>query len=124
MEIKYYNVVTEGKTFFSQSIKNDLKTYDNSRMIATVQGDDYTTGSLLDYSCFKKYHKLIAIDLSKQQKLDPVLKAIQKINFTGNLPITGGNVVYSIVEEVKESALDFSKGIVQVLLFHFALIKH
>ena len=32
--------------------------------------------------------------------------------------------MYSIVEEVKESALDFSKGIVQVLLFHFALIKY
>ena len=40
----------------------DLKTYDNIRKIATSQGDDYTTGNLLDYPCFKNYYKLIAID--------------------------------------------------------------
>ena len=38
----------------------------------------------LDYPYFKKYN-LITIDLSKQQKLDAHPKAIQKINFTGNL---------------------------------------
>ena len=54
-----------GINFFDQPIKNDLKTYDNIRKIATGQGDDNTTGCLLDYPCFKKYYKLIAIDLSK-----------------------------------------------------------
>ena len=39
-----------------------------NRKIATGQGDDYTTGCLLDYPWFKNYYKLIAIDLSKQQK--------------------------------------------------------
>ena len=48
------------------------------------QGDDYTTGCLLVYHYFKTY-KLIAIDLSKQQKLHANRKKIQKINFTGNL---------------------------------------
>ena len=33
----------------------------------------------------QKYYKLIAIDLSKQQNLDADPKAIQQINFTGNL---------------------------------------
>ena len=59
----------DGRNFFDQPIKNDLKTYDNIRKIATGQGDDYTTGCLLDYPYFKKYYKLIAIDLSKRQKL-------------------------------------------------------
>ena len=59
----------DGRNFFDQPIKNDLKTYDNIRKVATGQGDDYTTGCLLDYPYFKKYYKLIAIDLSKRQKL-------------------------------------------------------
>ena len=45
----------------------------------TGQGDDYTIGGQLDY------YKMIAIDLSKQQALDADPKAIQQINFTGNL---------------------------------------
>ena len=51
-------------------MKNDLKTYDNIRKIGTGQCDDNTTGCLLDYLYFKKCYKLIAIDLSKQQKLN------------------------------------------------------
>ena len=43
MEIKDYNVVIDRRNFFDQPIKNDLKTYDNIKMIATGQGDDYTT---------------------------------------------------------------------------------
>ena len=58
------------RNFFDQPIKNDLKTYNKIRKIAMGQGDDYTTGCLLDYPYFKKYYKLIAIDLSKQEKLD------------------------------------------------------
>ena len=46
------------------------KTYENIRKITTGQGDDYTTGCLLDYSYFNENYKLIAIDLSKQQALD------------------------------------------------------
>ena len=75
----------DGRNFFDQPIKNDLKTYDNITKIATGQDDDYTTGCLLGYPYFKKYYKLIVVDLSKQQKLDADRKAIQQINFTGNL---------------------------------------
>ena len=57
----------DGKNFFYQPINSDLKTYENIRRIATGQGDDYTTGCLLDYSYFKENYKMIAIDLSKQQ---------------------------------------------------------
>ena len=59
-----------GKNFFDQAVKNNLRTYDNIRKIATGKDDDYITGYLLDYPYFKEYYKLIAIDLYKQQKLE------------------------------------------------------
>ena len=57
-------------------MKSDLKTYNKIRKIATGQGDDSTTGCLLDYPCFKKWYNLIPIDISKQQKLDAHPKVI------------------------------------------------
>ena len=61
-----------------------MKTYENTKHIATGQGDDYTTGCLLDYTYVKGSYEVIAIDLSKQQSFDADPKAIQHINFTGN----------------------------------------
>ena len=55
----------DGKVFFDYSIKNDLTAYEKIRNIATAQGDDYTTGSLLDYNDFKNYCKMRPIELSK-----------------------------------------------------------
>ena len=124
MEIKDYNVVIDRKNFSDQSIKNDLKTYDNIRRIATGRCDNYTTGSLLDYIYFKNYYKLIAIDLSKQQKLDADPKAMQQIHFTGNLIRAEGTRMFFIIEEAKETVLDFSKGTVKVLWFYIILIKY
>ena len=77
------------KNLFDQSVKNNKATYENIKKLATLQGDDYTTGFLLDYMYFKNYFKLIAVDLSKQKALDPDLKAIQQINFTANLDRAG-----------------------------------
>ena len=91
-----------GHNFLDQPIRNDLITYDNNRKIATVQGDDYTTGCLRGYNYFNKYYKMIAIDLSKQQSLDADPKAIQQINFTGNLEINA--LIFFIIEE---AVLDF-----------------
>ena len=81
VEIKDYNVMIGGKNFFDQPINSMTKTYENIRKIATVQRDDYTTSCLLDYSYFKNYYKMFAIDLSKQQELDADPRAIQKYNF-------------------------------------------
>ena len=66
VEIKDYNVMTDGKNFFDQPINSMNKTYENIRKIASGQGDDYTNGCLLDYSYFKDHYKMIATDLSKQ----------------------------------------------------------
>ena len=89
VKIKGYNVMIDGKYFFDQPINSMFKTYENIRKIAIDQGDDYTTGCLLDYTYFKKYYKIIAIDLSRQQVLDADPRAIQQINFTANLDRAG-----------------------------------
>ena len=102
------------KNVFDQPVKNNKVTYENIRKIATGQGDDYTTGCLLDYTYFKKY-KMIAIDLSKQQALDADPKAIQQINFTANLDRAGNTRFYFILEEAKETVFEFSQGTVKVL---------
>ena len=60
-EIKSY-VMIDGQNFFDQPIRNNLITYDNIRKIETGQGDDYTTGCLLDYNYFKNNYKMIALD--------------------------------------------------------------
>ena len=105
----------DGKNFFDQRIKNDEVTYDNIRKIVTGQGDDYTPGCLLDYTYFKKYYKMTAIDLSKQQALDADPKAIQQINFTANLDTGNDTRFYFILEEAKETVFEFSQGPVKVL---------
>ena len=115
VEIKDYNVMIDGKNFFDQPVKNDKVTYDNIRKIATGQGDDYTTGCLLDYIYLKKYYKMIAIDLSKQQALDSDPKAIQHINFTADLDRVENTRIYFILEEAKENFFEFSQGTVKVL---------
>ena len=58
---------------------------------------------------------MIAVDLSKQQALDADPRAIQQINFTANLDRAGNMRVYVILEEAKETILDFSQGTVEVL---------
>ena len=102
------------KNFFDQPIKDNKVTYENIRKITTGQGDHYTTDCLLDYTCFKKYDKMIAIDLSKQQVLDADSKAIQQINFTANLD-RANTRFYFILEEAKETVFEFSQGTVNVL---------
>ena len=105
----------DGKTFFDQPVKNDKVTYKNIRKIVIGQGDGYTTGCLLDYTYFKKYYKMVAIDLTKQQALDADPKAIQQINFTANLDTVGNTRFYFILEEVKETIFEYSQGTVKVL---------
>ena len=115
VEIKDYNIMINGENVFDQPIKNNKVTYDNIRKIATGQGDDYATGCLLDYPYFADTYKMIAVDLSKQQALDADPRAIQQINFTANLDRAGNTRVYLILEEAKETILDFSQGTVKVL---------
>ena len=114
----------DGRNFLDQIVKVSLRTYNSIKKIATGQGDDYTTGCLLDYSYFKIYNKFIAIDLSKQQKLDADPKVMQQISFTAILNRVEGATICFIIQEAKETVSDFSKGSVKVLWFYFVLIYY
>ena len=109
----------DGQNFSDEPVKIDLRTYDNIRKISIGQGDDNITGCLLNYNYFNNYFKMIAIDLSKQQALDSDPKAIQLIIFTGNLNrgqnVNDNTTMIFIIEEAKETILDFSQGTVKVL---------
>ena len=76
---------------------------------------------MLDYPYFKKYNKIIAIGLSKQQTLHTDPKAIQQTNFTGNLDQPGNATMFSTNEKAKKAILDFSQGTVTVLQIYFDL---
>ena len=102
------------KNFFNQPIKSHIKTYENIRKDTTCQGDDCTTGCLLDYHYFKT-NKMIAIDLSKQEALHVDPKAIQEINITGNLNGVNNRIIFLIIEELKETISDLSQRIVKAL---------
>ena len=60
--VQDYNVKIDGRNFFDQPVKNDLRIYHKIQNICIGQGDDYTTGCLLAHTYFKKYYKVIAID--------------------------------------------------------------
>ena len=62
-----YNVLIDGRNFYDLQINDQIKKYDEIRKIAKGQGDQYTTGCLLDYQYFKNHYQLIAVDLSKKK---------------------------------------------------------
>ena len=62
---------------------------------------------------------MIAIDLRQQQALDPIPKATQQINFTGNLEWPGNSSIFFIFEQVKQIMFSFSKRTLGVLwIYH------
>ena len=75
------------------------------------KGEDYTTGSLLDYNYFNKYYKLVAIDLSKQKELDADPRATQQIEFKYMLETN--STIYWVLD-LLETTLEFYKGTVKV----------
>ena len=81
--MKDYNVIVDKLAFFDLPIKTEEEAYE--KIIDISRKNEYTTGSLLDYDYFKKYYKLIAIDLTKQQVLQENEDLIQQINFIGRL---------------------------------------
>ena len=91
------------------------------KKLTTRQGEDYTTGRLLDYDYVKNYYRLIPVDLSRQKRLDADPKAIQQIEFVGQLTKLDDNnnvesvFVLTILEKTQETRLKFSQGSVTVL---------
>ena len=125
VEIKDYNVMTDGWNFFDELVKNNLRTYDNIWNTATSQRDDYPINCLLDHHYFRNYYKMTARRLSKQQAFDADLKSIQQINFIVNLN-QAQNKMFFIIEEAKKKQFRFftrnCKSFVILLCFDIASI--
>ena len=112
VKIDNCNIEIDGRNFYDQAINDSIKQYNEIRKISTGQGDDHTSGCLLDFAYFFKNYRLIAVDLSKQKALDTDSRAIQPIIFTGKA--SSGVMIYHILEQSKETILEFSKGTTKV----------
>ena len=78
-------MLIDGRNFYDQPINDSIRKCNEIRKIVTGKGDSYATGCLLDYNCFRKNYRLIAVNLSKQRELDADPRAIQQIKFIGML---------------------------------------
>ena len=109
--VKDFNVIIDKLAFFDLPIKTEEEAYEKIADIS--RNNEYTTGNLLDYDYFKKYYKLIAIDLSKQQVLQENEDLIQQINFTGTLEEAAN--VFIIIEKKEDTILEFSQNLANII---------
>ena len=70
IDLNNYNVIIDGRNFYDNPIESVIEKYRELKKVMIGKGEDYTTGSLVDYNYFKKHYKLVAVDLSKQKELD------------------------------------------------------
>ena len=107
-----YNVIIDGRNFYNNEIESDIEKYRELKKVMIGKGEDYTTGSLLDYNYFKKHYKLVAVDLSKQKELVVDPRAIKQIEFKYMLGTD--STIYWVLKKSKETILEFYKGTVKV----------
>ena len=112
IDFKKYNVIIDGQNFYDNPIESDIEKYRELKKVMIGKGEDYTTGSLLDYYYFKKHYKLVAVDLSKQKELDTDPRVIQQIEFKYMLETNP--TIYWVLKKSKETILEFYKGTVKV----------
>ena len=110
IQIKDYNVLIDGKSFFNLPVKNEEEAYE--KIIKMSNNVDYTTGNLLDFAYFKENCRLIATDLSKQTKInDP-----QQINFIGKIENeNNGETIFFIIQRTEKTTFEFSQNSVNIL---------
>ena len=109
--IKDYNVIIDKLAFFDLPIKTEEEAYE--KIIDISRNNEYTTGNLIDFDYFKKYYKLIVIDLSKQQVLQENEDLIQQINFIGRLENAAN--IFIIIEKKENTILEFSQNFANVI---------
>ena len=107
-----YNVIIDGRNFYDNPIENNIEKYREPKKVMIGKGEDYTTGSLLDFNYFDKHYKLIAVDLSKQKELDADPRAIQQVEF--KYMIGTSSIIYWVLEKSKETILEFYEGTAKV----------
>ena len=105
IDLKEYNVIIDARNFYDNPIKSDIEKYKELKKVMSKKGEDYATGSLLDFNCFNEHYKLVAVDLSKQKELDADPRAIQQIEFKYMLETD--STIYWVLEKSKETILEF-----------------
>ena len=108
IDLEKYNVIIDGRNFYDNPIESDIEKYRELKKVMIGKGEDYTTGSLLDFNYFNKHYKLVAVDLSKQKELDADPRAIHQIEFKYMLETN--STIYWVLEKSKETILEFYKG--------------
>ena len=103
-----FDVLIDGKIFFDVPVRNKEEAYE--KIIEISKKNNYTTGNLLDYENFSK---LIAINLSKQIKLEN-LDSNQEINFIGKLSENEAKKFF-IIEKSEKTTLEFSQNFVSII---------
>ena len=112
IDLEKYNVLIDGRNFNDNPIESDIEKYRKLKKVKIGKGENYTTGSLLDFNYFDKHYKLVAVDLPKQKGLDADPRAIQQIEFKYMLGTN--STIYWVLEKSKETILEFYKGTVKV----------
>ena len=112
IDLEKYNVIIDGRNFYDNPIESYIEKYRELKKVMIGKGEDYTTGSMLDFNYFDKHYKLVAADLSKQRELDADPRAIQQIEFKYMLGTN--STIYWVLEKSKETILEFYKGTVKV----------
>ena len=112
IDLKKYNVINDRRKFYDNPIESDIEKYRQLKKVMIGKGEDYTTGSLLDFNYFDKHYKLVAVDLSKQKELDADPRAIQQIEFKYMLGTD--STIYWVLKKYEETILEFYKGTVKV----------
>ena len=111
VEIKDFNVLIDGKSFFDVPVKNKEEAYE--KFITISKNDYYTAGNLLDYEYFSKHYNLIAIDLANQIELEnPDLR--QQFNFTGKLENDKATMFF-IFEKSEKTTFEFLQNSVSII---------
>ena len=111
VEVKDFNVLIDGKSFFDVPIKDKEEAYE--KIVSIGKNNDHTTNNLLDYEYFSKYYKLIAIDLSKQIELEnPDFR--QQVNFIGKLE-NDKVTMFLITEKPEETTFEFLQNSVRII---------
>ena len=110
-------VIIDERNFFDNTAEIDIEKYRELKKVMIGKGEDYTTGSLLDFNYFDKHYKLVAADLSKQKELDADPRAIQQIEFKYMLGTN--STIYWVLEKSKETILEFYKGTILIKTIYY-----
>ena len=80
IDLEKYNVIIDGRNFYDNPIEGDIEKYRELKKVMISKGEDYTTGSLLDFNYFDKHYKLVAVDYLNKKNYMQIQEQFNKLN--------------------------------------------